>query len=82
MLIVASLYYDFFCNNAVCNNLRSKLGAVASIIGITEKERNVINFLNNGWYNVSDLDMDCFLTLFSKQKRESRDRNNNELACK
>ena len=82
MLIVASLYYDFFCNNAVCNNLRSKLDAVASIIGITEKEKNVINFLNNGWYDVSDLDMDCFLTLFSRQKRESRSKDANELACK
>ena len=82
MLIVASLYYDFFCNNAVCNNLRSKLDAIAPIISITEKEKNVINFLNNGWYDVNDLDMDCFLTLFSKQKREPRNKDTNELACK
>lgn len=82
MLIVASLYYDFFCNNRSCGNLSSKLGEITPIIGLKEKEKNAIFFLNRGWYNVQDLDMDCFLTLFSKQKREKNDKDAKEWACK
>lgn len=82
MLIVASLYYDFFCYNKTCNNLNSKLDAVTPILGLTANERNVIDFLNRGWYDVQDLDMDCFLALFSRQRRAKKDKYNNELACK
>ena len=82
MLIVTSLYYDFFCDNKTCGNLAAKLSVIAPIIGLNEKERRVIEFLNRGWYDVQDLDCDCFLTLFSKQKRGANDRNSIELGCK
>ena len=82
MLIATTLYYDFFCGNKVCNSLTAKLNVIAPVIGLDEKERRAIEFLNKGWYDVQDLDCDCFLTLFSKQKRGSNDRNSIELGCK
>lgn len=82
MHIVASLYYDFFCNNRICGNISNKLEEITPIIGLTEKEKNVMVFLNRGWYDVQDLEMDCFFALFSKQKREKNDKDAKEYACK
>lgn len=82
MVILASLYYDFFCANKVCANITNKLESIASVLGITTNEKKVFRFFNNGWYNVGDLDLDDFQSLFSRQKRETGNRDVKELSRK
>lgn len=73
MMLLASLYYEFFDNNLPGPFDRAQLNAIARIIGITPEEANVYKLVSGGWLDVPNQELDGFLALFSSQFRSAKE---------
>lgn len=73
MMLLASLYYNFFNENKPSSLIQEYMPALSNIIGITPAEESVYRLVSNGWYDVPDQELDSFLALFSRQFRTAKD---------